>query len=64
MKTNYIKTTLTFKFLCEEAIEMSFKYIHDIFYIIQRGNTLYITSIKEDGVILAAYQCGGKLFNY
>jgi len=57
-----IKETLTYKFVSEEARELSWK-LQNTIYVIYRGNGLVTTLSKEEGIILCAWSFG-NLTNY
>ncbi len=49
-----IKETLTYKFVSEEARELSWK-LQNTIYVIYRSNGLVTTLSKEEGIILCAW---------
>lgn len=60
--TANIKETATYKLVSEEARYLSMKLQNKIF-IIQRGDTLYTSLSKEEGIILSVWNLGNEVFN-
>ncbi len=57
---NAIKNTLTFKLVDDEAMELSIK-LQKAIYVIQRGKSLFTTSLKMKGDILSIWKSGNKV---
>ncbi len=60
MNTSNITETITFKMVDDEARKLSVKLVNTM-YVIQRNNSLYTTMVKEDGVVLSAWNFGNKI---
>ena len=58
--TNDIQNTVTYKMVCEEARELSVKWCN-VLYVLQKGNTLFTSLVKEKGTILCAYNLGNLI---
>jgi hypothetical protein len=57
--TANIKETLTYKFVSDEARQLSWK-LQTTIYVIQKGNSLFTTLSIEEGVILCSYNLGNE----
>lgn len=59
MKTNN-KQTPTYKMVCEEARELSWKLLNKI-YVIKRGKSLITAMNVEKGIVLTSFKLGKEL---
>jgi hypothetical protein len=57
--TANIKETLTYKFVSDEARELSWK-LQTTIYVIQKGNSLFTTLSIEEGIILSSWKLGNE----
>jgi hypothetical protein len=57
---NNIQQTVTFQMACDEARELSWKYLNTI-HVIYRNNSLITSMSKEDGQVLCSFKLGNKI---
>jgi hypothetical protein len=51
--------TVTYNLVSDEARQLSWK-LQNTIYVIQRGNSLFTTLSKEEGIILCSWNLGNK----
>jgi hypothetical protein len=54
-----IQDTLTYKLVCEEARELSWK-LQNTMYVIYRNKSLFVSMSKEEGQILCSWNFGNQ----
>ena len=57
---NAIEQTITYNLVKDEARQLSWK-LQNTIYVIKKGNTLYTSMSKEDGIVLTSFNFGNEI---